>query len=183
MNRHAIALILLATIVILGMIGALFALHDNDNASDSWKKYLKETTGDSTEAAPDQGAQQDSQQDTQRGKLEIQKEIIREEQEVKRQALFIISGAGTQFSENVSVAEQETVLNILQKLSDQGRITIQVNSSSLGAFIEELNGIKNNSRENMYWFLYQNGKSSNVGASTLVVQPNDTIEWRFEKAN
>ncbi|MDO8521822.1 MAG: DUF4430 domain-containing protein, partial [bacterium] len=51
--------------------------------------------------------------------------------------------------------------------------------SGMGAFVESINGKQNSN--NLYWILYINGKSSDVGASQTTVHSGDTIEWRYEK--
>lgn len=50
---------------------------------------------------------------------------------------------------------------------------------SLGFFVESIEGKK--SGDGYYWILYINGKSSNLGASSVTVHPGDTLEWRYEK--
>lgn len=51
--------------------------------------------------------------------------------------------------------------------------------SGLGYFIESINGVPN--ANGAYWTLYVNGAYSPVGASARVLEPGDTIEWRYEK--
>lgn len=51
----------------------------------------------------------------------------------------------------------------------------------LGTFVKSINGIAENTREKMYWILYINGKKSNKGISTLILNPNDIIMWNYEK--
>ncbi len=49
----------------------------------------------------------------------------------------------------------------------------------LGYFIDEINGIKNQSGE--YWTLYVDGSYSNVGASSYKLKDGDSVEWKYEK--
>lgn len=51
--------------------------------------------------------------------------------------------------------------------------------SSMGYFIEEIDGVKNSN--GAYWTLYVNGKYSPIGASDYVLKEGDNIEWKFEK--
>lgn len=51
----------------------------------------------------------------------------------------------------------------------------------LGTFVQSINGIAENNREKMYWILYINGKKSNKGISTLILNPDDIIMWNYEK--
>lgn len=49
---------------------------------------------------------------------------------------------------------------------------------SLGLFVESIDGTQNHGSD--YWFLYIDGTSSMKGASTAMVHPGDTIEWKYE---
>lgn len=51
--------------------------------------------------------------------------------------------------------------------------------SSLGFFVESINGRKN--AGGSYWFLYINGAASEKGVSQAVLRPGDVVEWRYEK--
>jgi hypothetical protein len=53
--------------------------------------------------------------------------------------------------------------------------------TGLGTFVEEINGIKNSTKEKMYWILYINNKKSNRGISSLILNTNDIIKWNYEK--
>lgn len=53
--------------------------------------------------------------------------------------------------------------------------------SDLGTFVTSINGTAENYKEKMHWILYINGKKSNKGISTLILNPNDTITWNYEK--
>lgn len=50
---------------------------------------------------------------------------------------------------------------------------------SMGLFVDSIDGIP--SHNGMDWFLYLNGKSSELGASEAPVHAGDVVEWRFEK--
>jgi hypothetical protein len=52
------------------------------------------------------------------------------------------------------------------------------NYGDMGNLITCINNICNN--QNHFWFLYYNGKSSSIGASSLILKNNDVIEWKFE---
>lgn len=51
--------------------------------------------------------------------------------------------------------------------------------SGIGEMVLSIDGIKPDSRH--FWAFYVNGKSSNVGASSYKLQPNDKIEWKLEE--
>lgn len=48
-----------------------------------------------------------------------------------------------------------------------------------GGFVKSIDGRENTG--STYWFLYVNGKSSEVGAKDVQTKPSDTLEWRFEE--
>tara|TARA_B100000965_G_scaffold265358_1_gene224125 strand:+ start:176 stop:652 length:477 start_codon:yes stop_codon:yes gene_type:complete len=49
-------------------------------------------------------------------------------------------------------------------------------SSFSGAFIDEIDGIPGSP---CYWELIYNGNSSSLGASSLILQENDSITWKY----
>ena len=49
-------------------------------------------------------------------------------------------------------------------------------SSFNGAFIDEIDGVPGSP---CYWELIYNGNSSSLGASSLVLQENDSITWKY----
>ena len=49
-------------------------------------------------------------------------------------------------------------------------------SSFNGAFIDEIDGVPGSP---CYWELIYNGNSSQVGASSLILQENDSITWKY----
>src|SRR3989344_848736 len=50
----------------------------------------------------------------------------------------------------------------------------------LGFFVEEINGLAQNPKEDMYWIYYINGEKALVGVSQYTIQPNNSIEWKYE---
>ncbi len=50
--------------------------------------------------------------------------------------------------------------------------------SSFGAFVSEINGIKNTDKE--FWMFYVNGELAKVAADKYITKNTDKIEWRFE---
>ena len=53
------------------------------------------------------------------------------------------------------------------------------NYSSLGFFVEEVNGVKNT---NKYWVYYLNGVSAKAGISTQKINSGDNIKWSYENS-
>jgi len=55
--------------------------------------------------------------------------------------------------------------------------------SSLGEFVEEIGGLKNDNQNGKYWIYYINGATANLGISTQIVKPGDLIEWKYGNTN
>ena len=53
---------------------------------------------------------------------------------------------------------------------------------SLGFFIEEINGKKNDPTNDTYWLYYINGQLANIGISNYQIKQGDIIEWKYVKS-
>jgi len=71
--------------------------------------------------------------------------------------------------------EGKTVLELLEASHE-----VEKKSSSLGSFVEGIDGIKN--RSDRFWLYYVNGKKPEVASDRYLTTAKDTIEWRFEKS-
>lgn len=78
---------------------------------------------------------------------------------------------------------EETVANVLARAAEAELISLSTTDygGSLGLFIEELNGVRNDPAQRLYWHLYINGQRSPLGASSAVVKEGDVIKWSYEK--
>lgn len=82
----------------------------------------------------------------------------------------------------ISVPENTTVYELMNLLAQRGDIDFNgQNSSGLGFFVDEINGLKNNPSQNTYWIYYINGKAAQAGISNYVLKPDDIINWNYEK--
>ncbi len=82
----------------------------------------------------------------------------------------------------IAVPENSTVYDLMNTLKQRGNIDFKGQTSTgLGFFVEEINGIKNNTANNTYWIYYINGKMAGVGISNYILKPNDIISWKYEK--
>ena len=90
---------------------------------------------------------------------------------------------------NATVNTNETTVNYTITVIDDtsafnatleaGKGNFQVTFSwhpSFGVFIEEIDGISGGCA---YWQLLHNGESSMLGASSLILQENDSITWKY----
>ncbi len=90
---------------------------------------------------------------------------------------FIIDNAEYQ----LTVAPDTTAYDAMIQLQESSKISFSTKKfSSLGYFIEEINGIKNSPSTGFYWTLYINNEEAKVGASNYILKPNDIITWKYE---
>lgn len=81
----------------------------------------------------------------------------------------------------INLPANQTVYNLMMALKHRGDFDFTgKGSSGLGWFVESINGVKNNSFKNIFWFYYINGQSANVGISNYILKPNDVIAWKYE---
>lgn len=81
---------------------------------------------------------------------------------------------------SLPLSTNETVENLMQYAASTTNFRYTGKEyPSMGLFVESINGRKNTG--GMGWFLYVNGTSSELGASSVIVHPGDTIEWRYEQ--
>lgn len=52
--------------------------------------------------------------------------------------------------------------------------------SGIGYFVEEINGKREDLKGRHFWILYMNGQKAKAGVSSLVVNNQDIIEWKYE---
>lgn len=91
-------------------------------------------------------------------------------------ATLMVAGVAYPITANAG----ETVIEMMRALSAAGTLTFTGrNYPSLGFFVDSINGRQN--ADGRYWFLYVNGLSASAGASAVVVNAGDTVEWKYEK--
>ncbi|MBI1971363.1 MAG: DUF4430 domain-containing protein [Candidatus Wildermuthbacteria bacterium] len=81
----------------------------------------------------------------------------------------------------ISLSQGSTVHELM--LAAKGQYDFQFSGREfpgMGFFIEEINGLGQNSRAGKYWIYYINGRKAEVGISTYIVQKNDVISWKYE---
>jgi len=80
----------------------------------------------------------------------------------------------------IPIIQNDTAFSVLIRASQQYNFRVKYTDySKLGMFINCINNLCNHN--NYYWFLYYNGTSSSLGASSLNIKNGDKILWRFEK--
>ena len=80
-------------------------------------------------------------------------------------------------SQNTSVYDFMVELQDTQDFQFSGR-----DFFGIGFFVEEINHVVENAQERVYWIFYINDQKAKVGISSYIIQPNDIITWKYEKA-
>lgn len=81
----------------------------------------------------------------------------------------------------LQVKPQSTVYEAMNELSKQVPIKFKQFGAGLGAFVEEIDGWANDSKTNLYWIYYLNGQAAKLGVSSIKLNLNDIITWRYEQ--
>lgn len=76
-----------------------------------------------------------------------------------------------------------TLESLMKKLQSESDFRFSgVNYSSMGFFVNEINGIKNDNKQGKYWVYYLNGQSAQAGVSIQKINSGYNIEWKYEKS-
>ena len=80
---------------------------------------------------------------------------------------------------DLALAEKTSALDNLIAATKQKGIQLATKDyGNLGTLVMKI-GDKENGQDQRYWQYWVNGKYSQVGVSSYIVQPGDTIEWKF----
>lgn len=117
----------------------------------------------------------DKEKTVQPEKIE-QPPVISAPAEEKINVAIIISGVKYE----AAIKPGSSVYDLMNLLKAENKINFSGKDyASLGFFVEEINGLKNNpAGEN--WIYYVNGQPAQVGVSYYKLKAGDTIEWRYE---
>ena len=73
---------------------------------------------------------------------------------------------------------ETNVYDFMSKMQKEGKIDFKYKEySGMGKFIEEINGIKN---ENKNWIYYVNNIKADVGVSNYKINNGDIVSWKYE---
>ena len=92
------------------------------------------------------------------------------------------SGPNVAYNSKIEVAAGSTVQTVMNTAKQQGfRYSVSQNSS-LGAFVESIQGVSTNKDTEMYWIYRVNGAVAIAGISSYVIKSGDVISWTYEKS-
>jgi hypothetical protein len=94
-------------------------------------------------------------------------------------ATMLVTGTSTTRFE-LSVGTSTRLIAAMQHLASTSPFRFSMHEyQGMGAFVDSIQGTRN--AQGNYWILWVNGKKSGVGASSVLLRPKDTIEWKYEK--
>jgi flavin-dependent dehydrogenase len=93
-----------------------------------------------------------------------------------------VSGPGVAVRCPVEFSAEITVHQLMRQASKQCDFSYTVKEfTSLGVFVDELDGVQSDKQQGKYWIYYVNAKKANVGVSSYRVQAEDVIAWKYEQ--
>jgi hypothetical protein len=78
---------------------------------------------------------------------------------------------------NNDLSTDVSALSLLRTVTTRQNLDLQTKVYSFGTLVESIAGQKNTPQ--LAWIYYVNGNSADVGADAYLVQPGDTIEWKY----
>ena len=84
--------------------------------------------------------------------------------------------------QNIELEGSQTVLDILNKLTSENQINLEVQEyEGLGSLVTKI-GEQENGQDNKYWQYYVNGEQVQVGAAQYQLKDGDNVEWKFKES-
>jgi len=74
----------------------------------------------------------------------------------------------------------ENAYQLLIRIASLNNFEVSAKDYGWGMYVEGIGDLMQDGRDN-FWFLYINGKSSEIGASDYQVKEGDLIEWRYHE--
>lgn len=111
--------------------------------------------------------------------VENQNSSTSKEKTISVQLIIEAESKGINKSFDLKVEKNSTVFEVMEKAKESG-FTFEFSKSDLGILIDEIEGVKNNSEESMYWIYYINGDMAQKGVSDQGVKNNDQIIWLYQ---
>lgn len=82
--------------------------------------------------------------------------------------------------DNIEMSDDITVFELLKKTTSANNLDFKyTESGGLGAFVEAINGSKNDFKNNKFWQYWVNNKFALVGASSYLLKAGDVVEWKY----
>ncbi|MHA1765824.1 MAG: DUF4430 domain-containing protein [Promethearchaeota archaeon] len=84
---------------------------------------------------------------------------------------------------SIELENQEySVFEVMKELEKKTEFSFKYKTYSIGIFVEEIMGIKNNPTVNKYWLYYVNGKFADKGVDKMQINNGDIVTWEYKSA-
>lgn len=174
-TKNLVIIFILFLLITLASASAVFLTEDKSQPVIDEQTNLVEKQAESASAETVAVATSTKEKIVQPKKTEQQQNVSAPAEE-KIKAVMLISGSkyATEVKPGNSVYEMMNLLKNENKINFSGK-----DYASLGFFVEEINGLKNNPA-GKNWLYYVNGRPAQVGVSYYLIKANDIIEWKYE---
>ena len=108
----------------------------------------------------------------------LDKQVLSIQNEQKSSVTYIINYGNDKMETTKTFEKNLSVLKLLQAIAKENSITLDIVTSSFGAYVNGINGITGTKEK--AWLLYINGAPANKGADNININPGDTIEWKYQ---
>lgn len=78
---------------------------------------------------------------------------------------------------SLPITATSSALSLLQTAAAHDQIPLVIKTSSIGILVESISGLPNTSTRS--WTYFINNQSTNITADSYLIQPGDTIEWKY----
>ncbi|MCX6779557.1 MAG: DUF4430 domain-containing protein [Candidatus Magasanikbacteria bacterium] len=81
----------------------------------------------------------------------------------------------------LQLPEKSTAYDAMAQLVRDKKISVVFKEfSTLGYFVDEVDGVRTDKNSGKYWIYYLNGKPAQMGISNYILKNNDSITWKYE---
>lgn len=106
------------------------------------------------------------------------------EESVKNEVSFSIffEEGNSRVFDSIPLDNGASVFDVLRKISEENNMPLEYKDygESMGVMIQSIDGLENNfEKEKKYWQYWVNEEYSKEGASSYILENNDSVEWRY----
>lgn len=104
--------------------------------------------------------------------------------EIKASLMFDYGKGKIQTYNEVEMQSGQTVFDLLKKVTteNQKEFSFKDYGGGLGAFVESINGVRNDAAKNLFWYYWVNNQFAEVGASSYQLVGGEVVEWKYTKS-
>ena len=108
----------------------------------------------------------------------LEKQVLSAQNEAKKSITYIINFGDNKIETTLPFEENQTILQTLEKIAQEKNIILDPVKSNYGTYINGIGEYKGTKQK--AWLFYVNGKAADKGADSTLINPGDTIEWRYQ---